>query len=79
MLLAVLTVSDRCSQGVAIDTAGPAVAALLRQHWPEAEIATALDLTVSNVGVRIHRARARLRDVLEAVTPISEEEWESAR
>jgi len=42
MLLAVLTVSDRCSQGVAIDTAGPAVAALLRQHWPEAEIATAL-------------------------------------
>jgi molybdenum cofactor synthesis domain-containing protein len=42
MLLAVLTVSDRCSQGQATDTAGPAVAALLRQNWPEAEIQTAL-------------------------------------
>lgn len=42
MLLAVLTVSDRCSQGQAIDTAGPAVVALLRQNWPEAEVRTAL-------------------------------------
>ena len=42
MLLAVLTVSDRCSQGLATDTAGPAVAALLRQHWPLAEIHTAI-------------------------------------
>ena len=42
MLLAILTVSDRCSQGQAIDTAGPAVAALLRQNWPEAEVRTAL-------------------------------------
>lgn len=42
MRLAVLTVSDRCSHGVATDTAGPAVVALLRQHWPEAEILTAL-------------------------------------
>lgn len=42
MLLAVLTVSDRCSQGVATDTSGPAVAALLRAQWPQAEIATAL-------------------------------------
>jgi molybdopterin adenylyltransferase len=42
MLLAVLTVSDRCSQGQATDTAGPAVVALLRQHWPESEILTAL-------------------------------------
>jgi molybdopterin adenylyltransferase len=42
MLLAILTVSDRCSQGLAIDTAGPAVAALLRQNWPEAEVLTAL-------------------------------------
>lgn len=42
MLLAVLTVSDRCSQGLATDTAGPAVTALLRQHWPEAEIQTSL-------------------------------------
>lgn len=42
MLLAVLTVSDRCSQGQAIDTAGPAVGALLRQNWPEAEVRTAL-------------------------------------
>lgn len=42
MLLAVLTVSDRCSRGEMTDTAGPAVVALLRQHWPDAEIASAL-------------------------------------
>lgn len=42
MLLAVLTVSDRCSQGLATDTAGPAVSALLRQQWPQAQIQTAL-------------------------------------
>ena len=38
MLLAVLTISDRCSQGLQTDTAGPAVVALLKQHWPDAEI-----------------------------------------
>lgn len=42
MLLAVLTVSDRCSRGLLTDTAGPAVVALLRQHWPESEVCTAL-------------------------------------
>jgi molybdopterin adenylyltransferase len=42
MLLAVLTISDRCSQGLANDTAGPAVVELLRQNWPGAEIETAL-------------------------------------
>jgi molybdenum cofactor synthesis domain-containing protein len=42
MLLAVLTISDRCSQGLLTDTAGPAVAALLGQSWPEAEIWTGL-------------------------------------
>lgn len=42
MRLAVLTVSDRCSQGLAEDTSGPAVVGLLRQHWPDAEIAQAL-------------------------------------
>jgi len=42
MLFAVLTVSDRCSQGVATDTAGPAVVTLLRQHWPAAEVVTGL-------------------------------------
>lgn len=42
MLLAVLTVSDRCSQGLTTDTAGPAVAALLKRAWPEAEVAAAL-------------------------------------
>lgn len=42
MLLAVLTISDRCSQGVQADTAGPAVVALLRNHWPGAEILTDL-------------------------------------
>jgi molybdenum cofactor synthesis domain-containing protein len=42
MLLAVVTISDRCSQGLLEDTAGPAAVALLRQQWPDAEIATAL-------------------------------------
>lgn len=42
MLLAVITISDRCSQGLMTDTAGPAVSALLCQHWPEAEIRPAL-------------------------------------
>src|SRR3569623_1268217 len=42
MLLCVLTVSDRCSQGLMTDTAGPAVDDLLRQHWPGARIANAL-------------------------------------
>lgn len=42
MRFAVLTISDRCSRGEMTDTAGPAVVALLRQHWPDAEIATGL-------------------------------------
>jgi molybdenum cofactor synthesis domain-containing protein len=42
MRLAVLTVSDRCSQGLLTDTAGPAVLEMLRQQWPEAEIVAAL-------------------------------------
>lgn len=42
MLLCVLTVSDRCSQGLMVDTAGPAVVDLLRQQWRDARIATAL-------------------------------------
>ncbi len=42
MLAAVLTVSDRCSQGLAVDTAGPAVVALVQQHWPDAEVRSAL-------------------------------------
>jgi molybdopterin adenylyltransferase len=42
MLLAVLTISDRCSAGLQADTAGPAVVALLRVEWPEAKIRTAL-------------------------------------
>jgi molybdenum cofactor synthesis domain-containing protein len=42
MLLAVLTISDRCSQGLQQDTAGPAVVALLLEQWPEAEISTHL-------------------------------------
>ncbi|MGA3047917.1 MAG: MogA/MoaB family molybdenum cofactor biosynthesis protein [Terracidiphilus sp.] len=42
MHFAVLTVSDRCSQGLLTDTAGPAVVALLQQNWPEVEIQTAL-------------------------------------
>lgn len=42
MLLAVVTISDRCSQGLMTDTAGPAIAALLHEHWPGAQIDTAL-------------------------------------
>ena len=42
MRLAVLTISDRCSQGLLEDTAGPAAAALLRAEWPGAEISTSL-------------------------------------
>jgi len=42
MLLAVLTISDRCSQGLLTDTAGPAVVALLRQVFPQAEFWTGL-------------------------------------
>jgi molybdopterin adenylyltransferase len=42
MRLAVLTISDRCSQGLLEDTAGPAVVALLRQQWDDAEIWTGL-------------------------------------
>lgn len=38
MLFGVLTVSDRCSQGLMVDTAGPAVVDLLRRHWPDARI-----------------------------------------
>ena len=42
MILAVVTISDRCARGQMTDTAGPAVAALLKAAWPEAEIATRL-------------------------------------
>jgi len=42
MVIAVITISDRCSQGLMTDTAGPAVVALLRREWPQAEIQTAL-------------------------------------
>ena len=42
MLLAVVTISDRCSRGEATDTAGPATVNLLRAEWPEATIETAL-------------------------------------
>ena len=42
MLIAVITVSDRCSQGLMADTAGPAVAELLKREWPQAEIRAAL-------------------------------------
>jgi molybdenum cofactor synthesis domain-containing protein len=38
MLIGVLTISDRCSQGLLEDTAGPAVAALLKREWKDAEI-----------------------------------------
>jgi molybdopterin adenylyltransferase len=40
MRLAVLTISDRCSQGLQEDTAGPAVVRILEQEWSKAEILT---------------------------------------
>jgi molybdopterin adenylyltransferase len=40
MLLGVLTVSDRCAQGLMSDTAGPAVEELLRGQYPESQIET---------------------------------------
>ena len=42
MILGVLTVSDRCSQGLSQDTAGPAVVELLRANWQAARIETTL-------------------------------------
>jgi len=42
MLLAVLTVSDRCSQGLMADTAGPAAVELLGGQFPEAQIETGM-------------------------------------
>jgi molybdenum cofactor synthesis domain-containing protein len=42
MRFAVLTISDRCSEGLMEDTAGPAVIALLRSEWGDAEISTTL-------------------------------------
>lgn len=42
MLLGVLTISDRCSQGLMTDTAGPAVVELLRAQWPDAVVLTGL-------------------------------------
>jgi molybdenum cofactor synthesis domain-containing protein len=64
MLLAVLTISDRCSQGLQQDTAGPAVVALLRQHWPDAEIWTGLlpddELAISAAISKLSEDGARL-------------------
>jgi molybdopterin adenylyltransferase len=42
MLLAVVTISDRCTRGLMTDTAGPAVAAQLKAAWPAAEISARL-------------------------------------
>lgn len=38
MLIAVITISDRCSQGSMADTAGPAVESIVENAWPQAEI-----------------------------------------
>lgn len=42
MLIGVLTISDRCSQGLMQDTAGPAVVAMVKEQWPGAEVRTGL-------------------------------------
>jgi len=64
MLFAVITISDRCSQGLMTDTAGPAVAALLLQNFPNVDLRTALvaddeDAIVSQLNQVIHEG-ARL-------------------
>jgi molybdenum cofactor synthesis domain-containing protein len=38
MLIAVITISDRCAQGLMTDTAGPAVEELVKREWPQAEV-----------------------------------------
>ena len=40
--LAVVTVSDRCSAGKQVDTAGPAVVRLLEQAWPGTSVGRGL-------------------------------------
>lgn len=40
MLIAVITVSDRCARGLMADTAGPAIQARVKNEWPGAEIRT---------------------------------------
>ena len=42
MHFVVITISDRCSDGEQVDTAGPAVIGVLRREWPQTEIETAL-------------------------------------
>lgn len=42
MLLAVLTVSDRCFRGEMTDTAGPAVVEILRRQFPESTVEATL-------------------------------------
>ncbi len=39
---AVITISDRCAAGQQVDTAGPAVAALLAEQWPDETIGRGL-------------------------------------
>lgn len=38
MLIAVITISDRCARGQMTDTAGPAIVARLKEEWPNAEM-----------------------------------------
>ncbi|MEI6499735.1 MAG: sigma-70 family RNA polymerase sigma factor [Armatimonadota bacterium] len=43
----------------------------------QVEIGEILGITVTAVGVRIHRARRRLRRILQPLSPISEKEWDN--
>lgn len=43
-----------------------------------AEIAEALELSQSNVAVRLYRARLQLRKLMAPLAPITEEEWRNA-
>ncbi len=38
MLIAVITVSDRCARGEMTDTSGPAIQARVKEEWPGAEM-----------------------------------------
>jgi molybdopterin adenylyltransferase len=42
VLIAVITVSDRCARGQMTDTSGPAIVARVRDEWPGAEMRTLL-------------------------------------
>ena len=64
MRVAVLTISDRCSAGAMQDTAGPAVVAVVREQWPQAEIWTEIVPDDEERIVQTLEARCQAGDAL---------------